>query len=143
MLSSITTFWSLFQMFPSRALRRVKLSTNSFNSLLLRSPASSPQYHSNTSPMQRLFHPSRRIHPAQKFACNRPHDLNSSKVRALADLFLTARRISQSISWVGRRCCTRSFLLKSYCLTLIHLLPLVLLCQRGCLSFCLLRAGFP
>ena len=31
-------------------------------------------------------------------------------------LDLTTRRIFQSNRWVGRRCCTRSFLLKSYCL---------------------------
>ena len=28
---------------------------------------------------------------------------------------LTTRRIFQSNNWIGRRCCTRSFLLKSYC----------------------------
>ena len=32
-------------------MRHVKFSTNSFNALLLRSPASSPRYHSNASPM--------------------------------------------------------------------------------------------
>ena len=41
LLSSITTFCLLFQIIPSRALRHVKFSNNSFKSLLLRSPASS------------------------------------------------------------------------------------------------------
>ena len=44
--------------FPSRALRRAKFSNKSFDSFLLRSPASSPRYQSNTSPMQRLLRPS-------------------------------------------------------------------------------------
>ena len=40
-----------FPIYPSRAFRHVKFSTNSFNSLLLRSPASSPRYQPNTSLM--------------------------------------------------------------------------------------------
>ena len=40
-----------FSLFPSKALRHVMVSTNSFSSLLLRSSASSSRYQSNTSKM--------------------------------------------------------------------------------------------
>ena len=49
--SSIRIFDSIFQIFISGALRHVHFSTNSSNSILLRSPASSPRCRSNTSPM--------------------------------------------------------------------------------------------
>ena len=51
-----SSLFQLFSLFTSSPLRRVMLSTNSFNSLLSRSPAS--RYQSNTSLMLRLSRPS-------------------------------------------------------------------------------------
>ena len=51
LLSSIRSFGLILQIFLSRALRHVQFSIHSFNSLLLISPASSPRYHTSTSPM--------------------------------------------------------------------------------------------
>ena len=60
------------------------------------------------------------MHPRQKFVRRHQHDLTSAQVGTPADF------ASQRYSWIGRRCCTRSFLLESY--SLLQLVRLFFTC---------------
>ena len=90
--------------------------------------------------------PSRRRHPTKKFVRRHQHDLTSAQVRTPADL---ASRHSQDVPerQLGRKTLMHSELLaqivlsSSTCQVVLHLLPLILFCQRGCLSFYPRRAG--
>ena len=61
-------------------------STNSINSLHLRSRAAPSRYQSNTSLMLRLSRPSTSSNTSNAFVCHRQHDLNSAHARAPAYL---------------------------------------------------------
>ena len=128
-----------FLIFPSRALRHVKFSTNSFYSLLL---ASSPRYHSNTSPIVTTLSSMHLIESIQRrnlcVVINMTWRLH--KYGPPADLVSVGPEDAAATR-------TRSFLLKSYCLpqfgqVVLHLLPLVVFCQREYLSFNSLRIDF-
>ena len=110
------------------------LSTNSFKSLLLRSPASSPRYELKTSWMLRL-HPSHTRHPTQKFVCRRQHDLNFAPGLDLANTCLsplagysgdTSEEEGDDVDAFGVFCSNRTALLDlSGCASFIVLAPLL------------------
>ena len=87
------------------------------------------------------------MHPTQKFVRRHQHDLTSAQVRTPADL---VSHHSEDIpeQQLGRKTVLRSELLaqivlsSSTCQVGLHPLPLILFCQRRCLSFSPLRAGF-
>ena len=126
--------------------RHVKFSANSFNSLLLRSLASS------TTPTRlrcndSFIHPSRRTHPRQKYVRRHEHDQTSAHARTPAD-FVSHHSQDIPEQQVGRKTLMHLELLaqivlsSSTCPIVLLLLPLIIFCQRGCLSFCPLRADF-
>ena len=68
-------------------MKHVKFSTNSFNSLLFRSPASLLDTNPTLLRCNDYFiHPSRRTQSTQKFVRRHQHDRTSAKVRTPADL---------------------------------------------------------
>ena len=87
------------------------------------------------------------MHPTKKFVRRHQHDLTSAPVRTPANL---VSHHSQDIpeqqsdlkTVLHSEFLAKIVLSSSTCQVVLHLLPLVLFCQRGCLSFCPLRAGF-
>ena len=128
----------------------VKISTKSFNSLLLRSPASSPRCHSTLSDVTSLsslhlvewiqrenlhvvIHMTSRLHkygPAD-FVSHGSQGIPEQQLDLKTLLHWNSKLLAQIVQY------------SSTYQVFLHLLPLVFFCQRGRLPFCPLRAGFP
>ena len=90
--------------------------------------------------------------PTQKFVRRHQHDLTSAQVRIPADLvFHHSQDVPETHAWsqlylrkkmMHSELLARIVLSSSTYQVILHSLPLILLCQRGCLWFYSLRAGF-
>ena len=96
-----------------------------------------------------FIHPSRRTHPTQKFVRRHLHDRTFAQIRTAAD-FVSHHSEDIPEQQVGRKTLMHSEILAQIvlsslnCQIVLHLLPLIFFCQRGCLfSSCWLSMTSP
>ena len=87
------------------------------------------------------------MHPTQNFVRRHQHDLTSTQVRTPADLVShhsqdIPEQLSDLKTLLHSELLAQIVLSSSTCQVILRLLPLILVCQRGCLLFRPLRAGF-